>query len=193
MIFGFNTDATHDGVVYHVQSEAREKDLLLQSQVFVQGRCIGKRACSYASTFSDVSESRLKETLKTQHRTLLDAIRDGSIEAILSSGEEIQDLDSNGLALRWVNSDETLHGESAKLNFRVTDQGQPVQGAELKAQMGTISQAPVFQTSLTDSDGSAEILVKPSGEKSREVPLFISVTSAGKRATRKFRLRRTGI
>ena len=48
MIFGFNTDVKHDDTVYHVQSEAREGELLLQTQVFVRGRCIGKRATSYA-------------------------------------------------------------------------------------------------------------------------------------------------
>src|ERR1700722_19120603 len=48
MIFGFNTDIKHDGTVYHVQSEAREHELLLQTQVFVRGRCIGKHAVSYA-------------------------------------------------------------------------------------------------------------------------------------------------
>jgi hypothetical protein len=49
MIFGFNTDIRHDDIVYHVQSEAREGEQLLQTQVFVRGRCIGKRAISYAS------------------------------------------------------------------------------------------------------------------------------------------------
>jgi hypothetical protein len=49
MIFGFNTDIRHDETVYHVQSEAREGEQLLQTQVFVRGRCIGKRAISYAS------------------------------------------------------------------------------------------------------------------------------------------------
>ena len=48
MIFGFNTDVKHGDTVYHVQSEARENELLLQTQVFVRGRCIGKRATSYA-------------------------------------------------------------------------------------------------------------------------------------------------
>ena len=48
MIFGFNTDIRHDDIVYHVQSEAREGEQLLQTQVFVRGRCIGKRAISYA-------------------------------------------------------------------------------------------------------------------------------------------------
>ena len=50
MIFGFNTDIRHDDTVYHVQSEAREGDQLLQTQVFVRGRCIGKRAVSWAAS-----------------------------------------------------------------------------------------------------------------------------------------------
>src|SRR5438132_13953109 len=48
MIFGFNTDIKHNDTVYHVQSEARENELLLQTQVFVRGRCVGKRATPYA-------------------------------------------------------------------------------------------------------------------------------------------------
>ena len=48
MIFGFNTDIRHDDTIYHVQSEAREGEQLLQTQVFVRGRCIGKRAVSWA-------------------------------------------------------------------------------------------------------------------------------------------------
>ena len=49
MIFGFNTDIRHEDTVYHVQSEAREGEQLLQTQVFVRGRCIGKRAIPYGS------------------------------------------------------------------------------------------------------------------------------------------------
>lgn len=52
MIFGFNTDIRHEDTVYHVQSEARESERLLQTQVFVRGRCIGKRAISYAAMAS---------------------------------------------------------------------------------------------------------------------------------------------
>ena len=47
MIFGFNTDVKHGDTIYHVQSEAREGELLLQTQVFVRGRCVGKKATSY--------------------------------------------------------------------------------------------------------------------------------------------------
>jgi len=36
MIFGFNTDVKQGDTVYHVQSEARENELILQTQVFVR-------------------------------------------------------------------------------------------------------------------------------------------------------------
>ena len=51
-IFGFNTDVKLADVVYHVQSEARQNDLLLQTLVFVKGQCVGKQAFSYAHEIS---------------------------------------------------------------------------------------------------------------------------------------------
>ena len=36
MIFGFNTDIAAEGTVYHVQTEVREQERRLESQVFVQ-------------------------------------------------------------------------------------------------------------------------------------------------------------
>ncbi len=82
MIFGFNTDIKHDSTVYHVQSEAREGERLLQTQVFVRGRCIGKKAASYADILGhpEFSEERMHEMLKLQHRTTIDDIRNGRIE-----------------------------------------------------------------------------------------------------------------
>ena len=53
MIFGFNTDVKSGDTVYHVQSEAREHESILQTQVFVRGRCIGKKAASYAAAASE--------------------------------------------------------------------------------------------------------------------------------------------
>ena len=63
MIFGFNTDIKHDDTVYHVQSEARENELTLQTQVFVRGRCIGKRALSYPK-----KSRKASSTIKTRNR-----------------------------------------------------------------------------------------------------------------------------
>ena len=76
-IFGFNTDVKHADVVYHVQSEARQNDLLLQTLVFVKGQCVGKQAFSYAQEISHpgFSTEAMHELLKTQHKAAIDAIR----------------------------------------------------------------------------------------------------------------------
>ena len=87
MIFGFNTDIKHQDVVYHVQSEARQHDLLLQTQVFIRGRCVGTKATSYAERVQQpgFSEEQMHELLKQQHREVIEAIRGGRLEAALGS------------------------------------------------------------------------------------------------------------
>jgi len=85
MIFGFNTDVKHDDTVYHVQSEAHESELLLQTQVFVRGRCVGKRATSYADQAAGdgFTDHQKEQVLRDQHRLVLNAIRDGVLDTVL--------------------------------------------------------------------------------------------------------------
>jgi hypothetical protein len=87
MIFGFNTDVKHGETVYHVQSEALPNTTTLQSTVFVQGRCIGKKSSSYANqvALADFSEQKTHELLKDQHRRVLEAIREGRVEQLLTA------------------------------------------------------------------------------------------------------------
>lgn len=88
MIFGFNTDVKFGDTVYHVQSEAREHDELLQTQVFVKGRCIGK----YATSFSEhvvadtIEEEELHDLLKAQHKRFVESARAGTIEQEIVPG-----------------------------------------------------------------------------------------------------------
>jgi hypothetical protein len=83
VIFGFNTDVKYADTVYHVQSEARQHERLLQTQVFVKGRCIGKCAASYAQQADQpgFSEEHMHEMLKDQHKHFVAAVREGRIEA----------------------------------------------------------------------------------------------------------------
>ena len=85
MIFGFNTDVKQGDTVYHVQSEARENELILQTQVFVRGRCIGKRATSYAEQIArgNFTDQQKEQILRDQHRQVLDAIREGHVDEVL--------------------------------------------------------------------------------------------------------------
>ncbi|MGI9102116.1 MAG: hypothetical protein ACR2IF_06695 [Terriglobales bacterium] len=85
MIFGFNTDVKYESTVYHVQSEARKHEHLLQTQVFVKGRCIGKHAVSFAEKLSDpeFTEDHLHDLLKDQHKHYVELARKGTIESEL--------------------------------------------------------------------------------------------------------------
>lgn len=86
MIFGFNTDIKYENTVYHVQSEAREGERLLQTQIFVRGRCIGKKAASYAELIArpEFSDERMHEMLKYQHRTTIDDLRNGRVDEAMN-------------------------------------------------------------------------------------------------------------
>jgi hypothetical protein len=85
VIFGFNTDVKFENTVYHVQSEAREHELRLETQIFLRGRCIEKHATSYAEQMKQpgFSEEQMHEMLKDQHKHFVEAVREGRIEAEL--------------------------------------------------------------------------------------------------------------
>jgi hypothetical protein len=111
MIFGFNTDVkAADNIVYHVQSEARVNDLLLQTQIFVKGHCIGKRASSYAelAVQPEFSTEAMHEMLKTQHKMMLEGVKAGKMQDLFCSDGEVQDVNAAGLAVKWLNSDVTF-------------------------------------------------------------------------------------
>ena len=77
MIFGFNTDVKFADTVYHVQSEARQHELVLQTLVFLKGRCIGKLTSSYAEQTKQpgFSEEHMHEMLKDQHKHFVAVVR----------------------------------------------------------------------------------------------------------------------
>ena len=198
MIFGFNTDVKTDDTVYHVQSEARQNDLLLQTQVFVRGRCVGKRAASYADQASHpgFTDEHMHELLKTQHRMVLDAVRGGKLETLIGHDLVIQDTDGRGLAIRWLNADSVYADSTVVMKFVVTDSGVTVEGAQLTSRFAVSYQAPICSQTTTDASGSAEmklVLDESAPMKSgREAAILVQAQHGDKSATRKFRLRKAG-
>src|SRR3954453_9890357 len=120
-IFGFNTDVKLSDVVYHVQSEARQNDLLLQTLVFVKGQCVGKHTVSYARQVSqpEFSTEAIHELLKTQHKSVLDAIQQGHMDSFLSGGTEVQDVGGTGLSLQWTM--QAADSGGVPVSFQVAD------------------------------------------------------------------------
>src|SRR5947207_12830245 len=86
-IFGFNTDVKNGDTVYHVQSEARQSEKVIQTLVFLKGQCIGKRTGSYVRKAAqpEFDEQSVHELLKAQHKTVLAALDEGNLDSVLRS------------------------------------------------------------------------------------------------------------
>jgi hypothetical protein len=192
MIFGFNTDVKHGDTIYHVQSEARESELLLQTQVFVRGRCIGKKATSYGSKGSEVKlgDAQKEQQLREQHRLVLDAIREGKLDQVLDHPEAelatVKELD-----VAWINA-ESIHAErNLTMQLRVTDGGAAASGARLTFRFARPGASPFYTQAVADSGGSAEVKIEVEEAELPDASLLVQANFEGRTATRKFALRKT--
>jgi hypothetical protein len=190
-IFGFNTDVKQGDVVYHVQSEARQNDLLLQTLVFVKGQCVGKHTVSYAQKVSqpEFSTEAIHELLKTQHKTVLDSIQQGQMDSVLGSGTEVQDVGGSGLSLQWT----AAHpGDAASLpvNFRVLNAGQAAAGAEVVVRGVIAADGLELARGVADDAGAIELQIPLTDEVMARGAVMVQATHQGKSATRKLRVKR---
>ncbi len=214
MIFGFNTDIKSGNTVYHVQSEARQNERLLQTQIFVRGQCIGKKASSYAdlASHSEFSEERMHEMLKAQHRETVESVRAGNIDEALSKvrpltevlsemcGVEIKTAQtedaeppSPALLLEFLNSSDVFAGETVQLRFRVLEGGRPVNGAKIISKVTSSShdgqeRQPVFAQSQTEDDGTGKVEIPLRLDSVNDATVLVQATHEGKSAMKKFRL-----
>jgi len=191
-IFGFNTDIKLGDTIYHVQSEARQRDMLLQTLVFVKGQCIGKRAVSYAQKTSepDFSEQAMHELLKSQHKAVLDAIQQGRAEAILVGDSSVQDVGDGGLTLNWTNSAQPPRGTTASMSFQVLHEGRAVNGADVFIAASSPNNAPAIASATTDAQGNATLNFDLTEQMMEDSSVMARASHQGKSATRKFRFRK---
>ncbi|MBZ5663691.1 MAG: hypothetical protein LAO30_03725 [Acidobacteriia bacterium] len=193
MIFGFNTDIRHEDTVYHVQSEAREGEQLLQTQVFVRGRCIGKRAVPYGSSAVGGSQSNdqdKEKLLRELHREVLDAIRDGKLDSIFDKRDTPETLAAvKELDLEWINSRSVHSSGALTMQIRVTDGGATVEGARLTLRFARPDAPPYYAQVLTDAKGNAEMNVQVDEKSLPDSSVLVQASFDGRTATRKFQLR----
>jgi hypothetical protein len=195
MIFGFNTDVKQGDTVYHVQSEARENELILQTQVFVRGRCIGKKATSYAEQIArgNFSDQQKEQILRDQHRQVLDAIREGRVEEMFDRKDSAENLAAvKELDLQWLNADSVRSENSVIMNLRVTEGGSAVEGARLTFRFSRPDAAPFYTQVATNSGGYAEMKVDFEESALPDASVLVQASFGGRTATRKFRLRKVG-
>ena len=189
MIFGFNTDVKHGDTIYHVQSEARESELLLQTQVFVRGRCIGKKATSYASAGGQ-EDSQKEQKLREQHRQVLDAIREGKLEQVFDRQEPEALAGIKELDVQWLNAESVHANKNLTMRLRVTEGGSPATGARLTFRFARPDAAPFYTQAVTDAGGAAEISIEAEESTLPDSSVLIQASYSGRTATRKFQLRK---
>jgi hypothetical protein len=190
MIFGFNTDVKHGDTIYHVQSEAREGEHLLQTQVFVRGRCIGKRARPYGASGENSGDTQKEQQLREQHRLVLDAIREGKLESMLDRGEAEALATVKELEVQWLNADSVLSQSQLTMQLRVTEGGNAAPGARLTFRFARPGTAPFYTQAVADSVGSAEIKIEVDEMGLPDASLLVQANFEGRTATRKFVLRK---
>ena len=192
MIFGFNTDVKHGETIYHVQSEAREGELLLQTQVFVRGRCVGKKAISYAAPASQAQfgDSQKEQLLRDQHRQVLDAIREGNLDGALDHVEPESLSSVKELDVHWLNASSVHADRSLTMQLRVTEAGSAAAGARLTFRFARPDAAPFYTQAVTDAGGGAEIKIEADESLLPDSSVLVQAHYEGRTATRKFQLRK---
>ena len=178
-----------------MQSEARESEQLLQTQVFVKGRCIGKRAVSYSSIASEGEDGdpHKEKMLREQHRQVLDAIREGKLDGLLDKRETPETLaDIKELQMEWLNSNSVHAGGNLMMHLRVTDGGAAAQGARLTFRFARPDAAPYYAQIVTEAGGNAEMSFQVDEAALADSSVLVQASHNGRTATRKFRLRATG-
>jgi len=216
MIFGFNTDIKIESTVYHVQSEARTAEKLLQTQVFVKGQCIGKRAVPYAALDADSqNEEARHELLREQHRLIVQAIRDGHLDDVIeaassklaakapaapiapASAPAASDSSAtplNPLELKFLGSLRPSH-DALLIRFGVALSSAPAEGALLQAQI--IPDTSVTETfsggssqqAVSNHAGMVELTLPIPPGAQGEASLVVQVHHAGAAVAKKFRIK----
>jgi hypothetical protein len=192
MIFGFNTDVKHIDTIYHVQSEARESEKLLQTQVFVRGRCIGKKAISYASSAAEAGggDPQKEQLLRDQHRLVLESIKDGKLESVLDKAESDTLAGIKQLDVKWENASSVHANRNLTMQLRVTEDGAAVPGARLTFRFARPDASPFYTQALTDAAGNAEISVEVDEAALPDSSVTVQANHQGRTVTRKFALRK---
>ena len=141
---------------------------------------------------NDPAKDQDKEKLlRDLHREVLDAIREGRLDSILDKRDTPETLAAvKELDLQWTNAGSVHSGGSLMMNLRVTEAGQPIQGARLTFRFARPNAAPYYAQVLSDAQGSAEMSVQVDENALPDSSVLVQASFQGRTTTRKFQLRK---
>ena len=82
MLTGHNTDVTHRGRVFHVQTEDKGRsNPNFESLIYVGGQVLSAKRTSYAALLEQgAGKDQLNQVMDRQHRSMIDEIREGKYD-----------------------------------------------------------------------------------------------------------------
>ncbi len=102
VLTGFNTDITHSGTTYHVQTEDKGRsNPLVESLVYTSGEILYTRRTPYDDLVEqDVDREAVATLMERQHRSIVDAVQSGGLARLTGKIEEISADDDTTITQR---------------------------------------------------------------------------------------------
>jgi len=174
MVYGHNTNIKLGNVTYHVQTENHGEPLaLIDTTVYFRGRVLHRRTNNYYDLLplTEDTEQALKLRLDEQHRTVLEEMRNGTLELALppsalaqaeappalATEETVPAREPRKLLLELLNSKSWLSGKQALLQVAVKEEdGSPVAGVRVIVEIeGAVEHA--LHESVAGEAGTTEL------------------------------------
>ncbi|HKV49060.1 MAG TPA: hypothetical protein VJN69_13280 [Candidatus Acidoferrales bacterium] len=137
MSSGFNTDVSRGERVFHVQTEDRgPQHPSIDTVVYRNGYILHRHSWNYsdAAARPDFSADDLKQRVEAQHRSVIEALRDGNLDAEIATAEE-QAVRAAGIQVQLLNPTSWLAAGKVSLEIGVIRRAdrKPVSDAHIQA------------------------------------------------------------
>src|SRR5205823_1637882 len=136
------------------------------------------------------SDQQREQSLRDQHRLVLDALREGKLDDVLDKREPEVLAAIKELDVHWLNAQSVHSDRNLVMRLRVTEAGSGVQGARLTMRFARPDAAPFYTQVVTDSGGDAEMKVEVDESSLSDSSVLVQANYSGRTATRKFQLRK---
>jgi hypothetical protein len=104
MITGFNTDVSHKGLVYHVQTEDKgPQNPLIETLVYKGGEILASRRLPYGELIKDHDEAKITKMMEDQHKAMMMEVKKGKF-APDSDKTVVEDLSLDEIVLAYLAS-----------------------------------------------------------------------------------------
>jgi hypothetical protein len=139
MSSGFNTDVKVGEHVFHVQTEDRGPNHpIIDTVVYQNGRILHRRALNYEQRAEAAlfSAEELRRRVEEQHRSVIEALRSGALDAEIASAEAAtQATRPSGIQVQLLNPGSWLSAGKVSLELEVSRKAdrQPQAGAAVRA------------------------------------------------------------